>query len=575
MANTDNYWQRLSSRRASRRALLRGTFAGLAGLSGAALLACGSKKPAPSSATSGSQSANQTPQTGGVFNTYNVANLSSLDPQVGSAKSSGIATSSVISYLFRFKTGPDPSTYLNWEPENDLAGSIESPDAVTWTIKLRPGARFHDVPPVNGHAVEAEDIKASFVRAFSETANQSRSLIGMIDPNQIQTPATDTVVFKLKYAYGPFHATLAGSGSEILPREALAGAYDPAKGMIGSGPFILQSYQPDVELVLKKNPAWIEPGRPYVDSAHVAIVSDPSQQLAQFTAGHLDELHPAPNDLGTAQQHTPSASLVKAPTNQPFVFFGHMNHPASPYTDIRVRQAISMAVDRKTIGKAIFNNEYSNNGVIGASLGKWALAPDQFGDSAKYYDYNPAEAKKLVDAAPAAKQLKQFIYPTKTYGPEIDAMWQAINPMLSAVGFNMQLVPIDYNKDYIGGGKGMLFGNYPDDALLISPEGIHDNAETTFAINFESPGKGSSKNLPQVSDPTLDDMLAKALVILDDNARLKALQDVQRYAASKLYIIPLPSEFIHILVQPWVHNYNYAGNATNGTGTMSKLWIKR
>jgi ABC-type transport system substrate-binding protein len=257
------------------------------------------------------------------------------------------------------------------------------------------------------------------------------------------------------------------------------------------------------------------------------------------------------------------------------VFFGHLNHPSSPYTDIRVRQALSMAVDRAALGKAIFNNEYSNNGVIGAALGKWALAPDQFADASKYYQYNLSEAKKLVDASPVAKQLRRFFYPTKQYGADIDSVWQAINPMLSAAGFNLQLVPIDYNKDYIGGGNGMLFGNYPDDALLISPEGIHNNAETTFAINFESPGTGISKNLPQVSDQTLDGMIGKMLSTLDDGARLSALQDLQRYVAEKIYIIPTPSKFIYTLVQPWVANYLYAGANPNGAGTAAKLWLER
>jgi ABC-type transport system substrate-binding protein len=572
MPSIDNYWRRPSTR-ASRRALLRGGLYACAALSGTALLGCKTQKPRPASPT-GAQ-AESSPRTGGTFNTYNTQNLGSLDPQVSSAASGAISRSSLVSFLFRFKTGPDPATYLNWEPEPDLAASIESPDGVTWTIKLRPNTRFHDVPPVNGHAVEADDVKATFQRAFSLTANQNRGIIGAIDPAQIETPDASTAVFKLRYAYGPFHSTLAGAGSEILPREALAGSYDPAKTIIGSGPFVYESYVPDVDMTFKRNAAWVESGRPYVDALHASIIADPAQALAQFTAGHLDELRPAPNDLATARQQNPAASFVKAATNIPYVFFGHMNHPSSPYADIRVRQALSMAVDRAALGKAIFNNDYSSNGVVAAALGKWMLPPEQFGDAARYYQYNAGEARKLVDAAPAAKQLTRLLYPVKQYGADIDASWEAINQMLTAVGFKMQLVPIDYNKDYIGGGTGVLFGNYPDDALTISPEGIHNNAETTFAINFESPGTGISKNLPQVSDPDLDAMIATMLTIFDDDARLKALQEAQRYAAAKLYIIPTPSKFIYTLVQPWVHGYAYSGSNVDGTGTISKLWIQR
>jgi peptide/nickel transport system substrate-binding protein len=564
-------WQR---NRYSRRRLIRGAIVGVAGVSGLAALACKTGQRQTGSPAAG-QANGSAPRSGGTFNTYITQNLAGLDPQTSSAASQALLTSSVISNLFRFKSGPDPATYLNWDPENDLASSIESPDGVVWTVKLRPNARFHDVAPVSGHTVEAEDIKATFTRAFNLTANQNRGIIAAIDPAQIETPSPDTVVFKLRYAYGPFHSMLSGTGSEILPREALSGGYDPTKTAIGSGPFDFQTYTPDVELVLKKFPNWVEQGQPYVETLHASVIPEASQQLAQFTAGHLDDFRPAPADLSTSRAQNPKAAVLKAATNTPYVFFGHLNHPASPYTDIRVRQALSMAVDRAALGKAIFNDEYSNNGVIAAALGKWALPPDQLGGASKYYQYNLSEAKQLVDASPAAKQLRRFFYPTKQYGADIDSMWEAINPMLSAAGFNLQLVPVDYNKDYIGGGNGMLFGNYPDDGLLISPEGIHNNAETTFAINFESPGTGISKNLPQVSDPTLDEMIAKMLSTLDDGARLNALQDLQRYVADKIYVIPTPSKYVYTLVQPWVANYMYAGANPNGAGTAAKLWLDR
>ena len=92
--------------------------------------------------------------------------------------------------------------------ENDLAISAESPDALTWTVKLRPDAKFHNVAPVNGHAFEAEDVKASFTRALDPKDPSSGSL-DMLDPSRIETPAADTIVFKLKYPYAAFPSILA------------------------------------------------------------------------------------------------------------------------------------------------------------------------------------------------------------------------------------------------------------------------------------------------------------------------------------------------------------------------------
>jgi ABC-type transport system substrate-binding protein len=249
-----------------------------------------------------------------------------------------------------------------------------------------------------------------------------------------------------------------------------------------------------------------------------------------------------------------------------------MDHPSAPYHDLQVRQALSMAIDRETLGKAIYAGQYSKNGVIPAVLGKWALPPDQLGDASKYYDYNPDAARKIVQSNPAAKQLKRFLYPSVYYGTQFDTLCQSVNAMLNAVGFETQLVAIDYNKDFIGGGKGALYGNYPDDSLLASREGIHNNAETTLSYNFQT---GDDHNLAKASDPQLDADLAKMMSTLDDNARLQAAYALQRYAAAQVYLIPLPSEFAYTLVAPRVQSYFYAPSSNEGQQTFPNLWLQQ
>jgi len=436
-----------------RRAILRGAAAAAAGVAVSALPGCSSR---PASRRSARGQTDERAQPGGTFNTYASGNLSSLDPQTGSSNSSAIVTQSVMGYLLNFRAGLDPRTYLNHEIENGLATSVETPDGLTWTVKLRPDARFHNLPPVNGRAVEAEDVKATFTRAYSIPQNAFLSLIPMIDPALIDTPARDTVVFRLRYVYGPFRGTLAGSGSEILPREALAGAYDAAKLAIGSGPFTLDSYTPDTAIVLRKNPFWLAQGRPYVDAVRAAIVPDTSQQMAQFTTGNLDELRPSTAEVAIAKKTNPNAAVLASPDPQAVVFMGHMNDPTSPFRDIRVRRALSMAIDRGALERAIFNNQFTENGVIPAALGKWALTPDQFGDAAQYYKYDLAAAKRLVEESGTGGQIRRLLYPSNNYGPVFNATAEAIASMLNAAGSKIQLVPIDYNKDFIGGGKGVL-----------------------------------------------------------------------------------------------------------------------
>ena len=567
-----SYWERFGARSYTRRGILRAGSLGTVGLASMALLGCSTNKQAAGQAAAGNPTS-QAPQTGGTFNTSNNSNVAVLDPQGGASSSSSILITSVYSRPFKYKAGTDPQTYLNYQAVSDLAVSAESPDAQTWTLKLQPNARFHDIPPVSGHPVQAEDVKASFTRAFAQPRNTYKSLIPMIDPAQIQTPDPDTVVFKLKYPYGPFRETLTGSGVEVMPREALAGAYDPLKVVIGSGPFLMQDYTPDVALILKKNPAWFQPGLPYVDQVRAAIVPDASQQIAQFTAGNLDVIRPQPNDVATVKQNNPKAAFISQ-LGSSYAFFGHMNDPASPWKDVRIRQAVSMSLDRAAIKKVIFNNEFTDNQIVPAALGKWMLPLDKFGDAAQYYQYNAGEVKKLLQATAGAPQLTRFLYPVKHYGPAFDSMAETISSMLNQAGFKIQLVGIDYNKDFIGGGKGALYGNYPADALLFSADIVFANAEETLNSHFQS---ASSRNKPQVSDPALDQMLAKMESTVDDNARLQQALDIQKYLAGKLYEIPTPDQLTYTALQPWVHNFYLVagGSGASNPEAFPTVWLKR
>jgi peptide/nickel transport system substrate-binding protein len=230
------------------------------------------------------------PRPGGTFTARQTTNPPTLDIHRTTAGSSEQIAGSAMSRLLQYKADADPKVSEDHEIEPDAALSVETPDAVTWTVKLRPNAKFHNIAPVNGRALEAEDVKATFVRAI-DPKNPGRSAYDMIDTAAIQSPAPDTVVFKLNYPYALFRDTLASSTyGWILPREALAGAYDPATKVIGSGPFIADTFTPDVSYTLKRNPDWHLQGRPYVDALQWAIIPNIGQAEAQFAGGHLDLL---------------------------------------------------------------------------------------------------------------------------------------------------------------------------------------------------------------------------------------------------------------------------------------------
>jgi peptide/nickel transport system substrate-binding protein len=571
-----NVWTQKARARLSRRTVLARAAGGGLVIAGSGLVAC-SPRPANPASTAGSAGAPAagTPQAGGTFNAFAQYNAP-LDPQKVSAGAQS-SISGVMSRLFRFKAGTDPKVFADHDMENDLAISAESPDAITWTIKVRGDARFGNIPPVNGHAVEAEDVKASFVRALNPaTNNPNRGSLSMIDAAQIETPAKDTVVFKLNYPFAPFAATLASPAySWIFPREILAGGYDPSKTVIGSGPFLVDTISPDVAYTYKRNPEYFDKSIPHVDSIRLAIVPDAAQRLAQFTAGNIDYLLiDDPNGLDEAQRANPKAQVLKVSDGRAFPIYLQLGDPASVFQDIRVRRALSMAIDRDALGKVIYNGQPQYTLFVPAYMGKWSsLVSDLDQSTQQFYKYNPSEAKKLLDAAGASNLQLKFAYvsPGPFTNPAYVKQVETVSNMLNAVGLKTTLVTHDYNKDFVDAGKGSRQGYFDKDTLGFFAEAQFTDSDEYLFSYFHSK---STSNGEHLSDPTLDAMIDKERTLVDSNQRLKAVQDIQKYIADKMYVVPTVGSYQFELVQPRIQNFQYTNSLGVMTESWAKLWLK-
>lgn len=586
MDRDGNYWQRLNIRRLSRRRLLAASAAAYA----LSAVACSSKGTAPSGQSGASGAAggpvtvapapSGQPQTGGTVTTSNRDNSPTLDLHRTTSGYSKAPEGAILSRLLRYQTGLDLKVGADHKVEGDLAASWESPDAVTWTVKLRPDANFHNVAPVNGHAVEAEDIKATLTRAMSPQ-NPARSGLDPIDVSQVQTPDKNTVVFKLKYPFAAFTSTMASPNYfYIFPRETLAGSYDPATQVIGSGPFTFQSWTPDIGWVLKKNPNWFEKGRPYVDELHWNVMTDTSRMGAEFKAGHLDIMGdsdglPIPiNNLPTWQKDNPSALLLRRDPSAGSLMFVSLGDPSSPFQDIRLRRAVSMGFDRDVISKAVYNNDAEPQFYSYLSLGAKSLhMSDLPADTAKWYKYDPAQAKQLLQAAGMGDHEFKLVYFTGFLGPDYEKIGQTLANMLQQSGFKIVPFAGDYQRDYIGGGKGARYGNFDKDWIIYTGLSSYDEVDEYMFNYFSS---NTTAGLAKLKDPDFDQMLSKARAILDETQRTKAYLDVQRYVADKMYAIAgLPQPYVYSMVNPRVQNYQHSNSYGLGTEEFSKLWLKQ
>jgi peptide/nickel transport system substrate-binding protein len=540
--------------RIKRRALL----AAGGGAAALALAACGPRpkpsQPAAATATSA------TPKSRG---TYLVNPVYGNPPHLDLHTTTSVFSQTVVNYvagrLWNVQSAPlDFNVWSTAAGVPNLALSAESPDATTWTLKLRNDVKWHNVAPVNGRAFVAEDVKANWTRAVTVKGGVWAAALDMMDPSQISAPDDQTVVFKLKYPFAPFPAILSATtlGAQY-PREALAGTYDPKQTIIGTGGFVFDRLTPDVEFVAKKNSDFYLKGQPYVDGMRAAIIPDQSQRLAQFIGGHLDLAQFLPTDVDAVKRAVPNAQwMVETPGSGEMLWL-QLGDQSSPFQDVRVRRALSMAIDRDAIGKAVYANDYILGFCPGPSLGpKEALQYNQLSpDTAPYFKYNPADAKKLLDAAGASGLQITIAYPQPyTLAGFIPAA-EAVSNFLNQVGVKSSLQQIDYTNVYLNNGKGYSAGFFPKDVVVFSGirGGSTQDPDGRLYDYFHSKSLVGAEHL---SDATLDGMIEKERTIVNQDDRWKACLDIQKYIAGKMYMVAfLPQPYNHWALQARVKNY--------------------
>src|SRR5438046_6210124 len=221
----------------------------------------------------------QTPKRGGVLRIAE-REAPSLDPHLSISFLTHSYVSLAYSQLVRFPNGPEQKSPTDFSILPDLAEKwTVSKDGKVYTFTLRKGVRFHQKPPVNGREVVADDVKYSLERFMAKSGFATRfepvSSIDVIDRH--------TVRVTLKEPYAPFLNHLANSSfCAILPREAEEKFKDfnHPDAVIGTGPFILKSYDKGVRMVFERNPDYFMKPQPYLDGAVVEITPDAAARLS-------------------------------------------------------------------------------------------------------------------------------------------------------------------------------------------------------------------------------------------------------------------------------------------------------
>jgi peptide/nickel transport system substrate-binding protein len=325
-----------------------------------------------------------------------------------------------------------------------------------YTFWLKRGVRFH-----NGRELRAADVKYVLERAANpQTNHPHRSRYTHIE--RVSVADNYTVTVSLARPDASFLLTLARQGSVIYPEEAV-GTLKTAP--VGTGPFVVGQWVRGDHIVLTRNPAYHVRGLPRLDRVTYRFIVDPNAALAALKAGDIDV-----SGFGLGPEHVvelqkdPRFQVVVGDTTNDVVLA--MNNGRKPFTDVRVRRAITHAIDKQEI---LTGAMFGLGRVLGSNIDP--LNP-YFVDKSQAMPHDPAKALRLLAAAgygggfDAVLQVSPQYYYTVRTG-------EIIAGQLGKVGIRIRLEQIewgqwlsrvwrdaDYDLTIIGHAEPWDIGNY-------------------------------------------------------------------------------------------------------------------
>jgi peptide/nickel transport system substrate-binding protein len=389
-----------------------------------------------------------------------------------------------------------------------LATSWEMVNPSTWIFKLRQGVRFHNRPPVNGREMTAEDVKYSYELLKDKVQYATRAAM----VKAIHVVDKYTVRFELAIPDPKFYLNVVDSLSPVIvPREAVEAPGGLAENPIGTGAFMLKEFAPGEGALLVRNPDYYlkdKDGRalPYVDAVRIFFTKDRATDTAMFRARQLDLMRvPTLDVLYALMKTVPDLQLYRVPS------FGWGDYGVSlaldkpPFNDVRVRQALSMAINRDVVSEVINRGDATLYGPFPWALAGYTKRTDySYASLGPNYQYNPKRAKELLAAAG---------YPT---GFEIELEWaefegwtynefvQLVARFWSDVGVRVKLKQLETSAwiNKIGGAQ-----PFTQAIAAASPIGAGPSFMDWTYLRFHS-SYPRTVNRAGVNDPKLDDLLA-------------------------------------------------------------------
>lgn len=556
----------------SRRSVLRASALGGAGLAAAALIGCGSKKKEEKASTAPAEKpaataaaaqlpgvdvggkripynfpepAGKTPKDGGTLNVGVTWDVSTYDPSKSAAGGTITVPNTVSDRLLGFKRGPQADPFkLELVPE--LAQTWErTPDGMSYTFKLAPNVKWQNVAPLNGRPFTAADVKYAYERYQKEGVHKPY----FSNVKSIEAPDAATVKITLSKPQPDFLVPLASRYTTMHAKEMVdSGEID--KKPVGTGPMIFKSGSQGQGVSLVKNPDYWG-GKLHLDGLEYKVMTDASARLAAFRAKQVEFAYSVGDtapDLEALLKSTPDTQVTAAaPVNSTFAISFNLTNPK--WQDIRIRRAISLAMDREEMIKVVYQG-------FGKALPTfpWIFVFDkepaaESGAFGAWWKTDRTQAKALLQAAGQADLAIPMIY--YNYSDSSNSRPnEVLVDQFRQVGIKLEAKKTDYtefNSQWVG-------SKFADVADGWAAQGF--DTDNFFYQHVRSDSTG---NRWRMSDPDLDKWADQQRVELDPQKRREILKKIWDKELDQVYRVEKPAAIGFVPYAATLRGYRSVG----------------
>ncbi|MGE0229746.1 MAG: ABC transporter substrate-binding protein [Dehalococcoidia bacterium] len=567
----------------TRRNVLRGLGMGGAGIAFAALVGCGGddetdgSSGATSSASGGDTSAairttGERPATlpagwnwdpnlpfpyqfpepsnatkpGGTMRVAASWDVGPMDPTVSAAGGSITVPNMVYNRLVGHVGGVDVDPF-KFKLEPELAASWErSPDGMTVTFRLAKGVKWQNVAPLNGRDFVAADAKFAFERYQSTGVHKSY----WTSVTSIEAVDAGTLKVNLARPLVDFVIPLGSRYQTIFPRE-LVDSGSITKEVVGTGPMILKEAVTGGTVRLEKNPDFWE-RTVLLDGAEFKVMPDAAARVAAFRAGQVDYAYSpvtTERDVRALLDSNPGLQVNVVPQTYVTTTSPSLNLRNPKYQDVRVRRAISLAVDRDALMNVIWGGLAKALPII-----PWIFLFDKEptaagGELGNWVRFAPAEAKQLLQAAGAEDLVIEAPY--YEYASSDTQRAEFMTDQLRGVGITFKPQKVDYTTY----NSQLQSGSWAD-ALAGAYYALGFDADTFFynQVHSKSPG-----NRDHITDTEIDSWAEAQQVELNPENRKQIQLKMWNKLMDQVYRPITARGMTFEIYQPWLRGIRFGG----------------